>query len=143
MANSEHPSERQARLLGERIKATVTHVAKTITPPGSRPPFTVRQSPRKVLAWWMKHRYDALGKQWLGEIGATPLQIAQLDAWLAHAGQAAFRSQPQALPGATPAAGAAPAVPAEQMPNMDSYLLRRAMTREQGNEGPAVGSEVA
>lgn len=137
MALREHPIERRARLLTQRLQQTVKTTSDEINPPGRRPPLHNQVSPRAALAWWMAHRYDDLGQQWLEKVGATPPQVAQLDAWLYHASQAV---NPQAQPGA-PGAPAAPLAPVS-MPN-PNRIIENATRRELQNEGPEVGAEDA
>lgn len=134
----EHPLERRVRLLSQRLQQTVDTTSNEINPPDKRPPMHNQVSPRAALAWWLSHRYDKLGQQWLDKVGATPTQVAQLDAWLAHAIQAAGGVQQVAAQ----ANAGAQKIPPVAMPNANN-LIRNAQRRELQNEGPEIGSEVA
>lgn len=133
MAFHEHPLERRARILAEKLKQTVRTTSDEINPPGNRPPLHNQLSAKAALAWWTEHRYDKLGQDWLQKVGATPAQVAQLDAWLYHATQAA---NPEAQ------AGAGMSLPQGDLPDPNS-LIHTAMGAERRMEGPEVGSEVA
>lgn len=73
-------------MLADRLQSTVRDTAVQLKPATERPPFHRQLSPREALAWWLKHRYDQFGQQAMA--GWSPLQKAQLDAWLASAVQA-------------------------------------------------------
>ncbi len=111
-------------MLSSAMKARTAALAYGITPKGADPPFTDRKSPREALSWWLKHRYDPIGMGLVGQM--SPLQVAELDAWLTQAGLHA------------------PA-PTSQMPGLlpgSSGVLTRAMGATRRAEGPPAGSEV-
>lgn len=119
-------SERRADMLATAIKHRIDVVSNGITPKGGRAPFTKQMSAREALAWWTEHRYDPLGLALVQ--GMQPLQVAQLDAWLAQA---------QNHPSITQQPVAAGAVPGAE------GILNRAMGQERRIQGAPVGPEVA
>lgn len=112
-------------MLGAAVKARVQTLANGITPKGSRPPFTRRMTPAETLEWWMAHRYDGTGMALVGRM--TPLQVAELDAWLT-----------QAMNHPSQQAGKVVAPPEPGVQN----VLTRALGQERRVEGPPVGAEV-
>lgn len=127
MAYRESTPERRARLLGSRIKGQVDSAIHQMKSHSDRPPFHDQQTPREALAFWTKHRYDAVGQKVLAAL--TPLQVAQLDAWLTAATQT---TNPQLQPNQ----------PARQLPGGDT-LYNQALSSEKRIEGPPLGPEVA
>jgi len=121
-------------MLASAVKNRVSALQYGITPKGSRPPFTRKMTPAETLKWWLQHRYDQLGlaivQTW------TPVQVAQLDAWLAQAvnhpavqGQGGVPTMPQQGP-----VGRIPGV---------QNVLTRALGQERRIEGPPIGPTVA
>jgi len=115
-------------MLAAAMQNRISSVANALTPKGSRPPFTKKQTAKELLAFWAAHRYDQYGAAQLA--GKTPMQIAELDTWLA-----------QAL-GHPAAQNLTPMRPAAQIPGAQS-VLTNAMGAERRMEGPPPGPEVA
>lgn len=113
------------------LKDYVEKVGNIIAPAGTRPPFHEQKSPREALAWWTRHIDDPVGRKVLA--GYTPIQVAQLKAWLAHAQQAM-------LPHLQPVA---PVRPAGMNTGGAASLLSSGITAKRHMEGPPAGSEVA
>lgn len=114
------------------MKQRVHALSNGITPKGTRPPFTRRYSTAEALQWWEAHRYDPLGMALVTKM--TPLQVAQLDAWLAqalnHPSMQAGQPQPQ------------PQDVNREVQYNASRVLTRAMGQEQRIQGPPIGGEV-
>jgi len=111
-------------MLGEAMKARVDVLASSMTPKGGHPPFTRHMTASEALEWWLKHRYDQQGLTVMQHM--QPVQVAQLDAWLAQAISASNG-------------------PAVQEPpvNVGQQVLRQAMGQERRIEGPPVGDQVS
>lgn len=112
-------------MLATAAKKRMDALAYGITPKGSRPPFTRRYSPAETLTWWLQHRYDPLGMALVQNM--TPMQVAQLDAWLTQAS-------------AHPSVEGRNGVPT--LPGVQG-VLTRALGQERRIQGPPVGPEVS
>lgn len=53
-----------------------------LQPPGTQPMLTNQLTSEKSLAFWRKHRFDAIGRTVLSAY--SPMQVAELDAWLSE-----------------------------------------------------------
>jgi hypothetical protein len=82
---SVHALERRARVGGERLRARIRVVANSLARPGERPPFTTALTDREALAFWRRHRFDAVGAEVLARM--RPAQIQELDLTLARANE--------------------------------------------------------
>lgn len=127
-----HTLERRSDMLASAIKKRVSALEYAVKPPGGRPPFTRKQTAAETLAWWRAHRFDELGLAILQHM--TPVQIAELDAWLSAAA-----NHPATRPAAAPGT---PTLTRPLQPGGPS-ILTRAMGQETRMQGPPVGSEVA
>ena len=116
-------------MLSSAIKNRTKAITYGITPKGSRPPFTRKYSAAEAMQWWMQHRYDQLGMGLVASM--TPMQVAQLDAWLAQVSAHPSMQQGQA-PAAAPAAA-----------GNSEWALKQAIGQERRIQGPPIGSEVA
>lgn len=105
-------------MLAHAIEDRVKAIQYGVTPKGANPPFTRKQSASETLQWWIQHRYDELGMSVVATM--TPMQVAQLDAWLAQ--ETAQRSH--SIPGV-------------------QNVLTRALGAERAMEGPPVGPTVS
>lgn len=54
--------ERRAEVLASAIQRRIGVLAEALVPDGERPPFTQQLTKREALAFWRKHRNDAMGK---------------------------------------------------------------------------------
>lgn len=115
------------------MKGRIAAIRYGITPKGQRPPFTRRYSSAEALQWWMAHRYDPQGMALVTKM--TPIQVAQLDAWLTQASN-------------HPSIQGGQAAQQQQDVNREtqydaSRVLTQAMGQERRIQGPPVGAEVA
>ena len=80
MSDVQHVIDRRADLLAEAILHQVEVRAAMLNPVGGKPPFTDQVTTDEAFAFWSKYRYEPQGKAAISRM--TPLQIAELDAWL-------------------------------------------------------------
>lgn len=96
MPESQHPLERRAAMLAEKLNVRIDTMAALMRPDG-RPVFHDRLPERDALAFWRKHRFDDMGKTVLSTWPAD--QVMKLDLRLAQANEADGLGGTEAMPG--------------------------------------------
>ena len=79
---ADHRFEKRAQLLATRIKQRMELLRDAVTPPGERPPFSVRMTQSKAMEFWSENRYTPVGQAILA--AWKPEQVGELDAQLSE-----------------------------------------------------------
>lgn len=86
--NLDHVVERRAELLADAIGYRIDLLAGFLAPKGRGPVFTERLRTRDAAAFWLRHRYDDIGRKVLAQW--DPEQVMELDRalseWIGQAG---------------------------------------------------------
>lgn len=74
--------DRRVERLEDMIEDRIHLYEMILQPPGTQPMLTDQLTSEKSLAFWRRHRFDEIGRNVLAAY--TPMQVAQLDAWLSE-----------------------------------------------------------